>query len=74
MLISLPFYYHQHLHFTSTAVFTQNDGVMLLVQLEPARLGTLSYYLPILLLDEEDLDGEGEGHMGVGIDDAAMEE
>jgi hypothetical protein len=27
---------------------------MLLVHLEPARLGTLSYYLPILLLDQEE--------------------
>lgn len=35
------------------AVFTPNDGVMLLVHLEPARMGSLSYYLPILLLDEE---------------------
>ena len=36
---------------------------MLLVQLEPARLGTLSYYLPILLLDhvgDDDQEGQAD--------------
>jgi len=31
--------------------------VVLVITLEPARLGTLSYYLPILLLDQEEEEG-----------------
>ena len=34
---------------------------MLLVHLEPTRLGTLSYYLPILLVDQEDEDVQAAG-------------
>jgi hypothetical protein len=37
--------------------FAANEGVVLVIQLEPARLGSLSYYLPILLLDEEEEEG-----------------
>jgi hypothetical protein len=48
-------------HFSRRTVFTPNDGVMLLVHLEPARLGTLSYYLPILLVDQEDEDVQAAG-------------
>jgi len=31
--------------------------VVLVIQLEPARLGSLSFYLPILLLDQEEEEG-----------------
>lgn len=54
-------------------VFTQNDGVMLLVHLEPARLGTLSYYLPILLLDDP-FEGEMEVVVEAGAAGAAQQD
>lgn len=38
-------------------VFAANEGVVLVIQLEPARLGSLSFYLPILLLDQEEEEG-----------------
>jgi hypothetical protein len=40
---------------------------MLLVHLEPARLGTLSYYLPILLLDQEDEEVQAGGADDAGV-------
>jgi hypothetical protein len=53
-------------------VFTPNDGVMLLVQLDPARMGSLSYYLPILLLDEGEEDPLGVDATAA-VDDGGME-
>ena len=50
----------QYINEIST-VFSPNEGVMLLVQLDPARLGNLSYYLPVLLLDNADDDDDGGG-------------
>eukprot|EP01032_Pedospumella_encystans_P010124 gene10124-11861_t len=41
----------------ATLFFAANEGVVLVIQLEPARLGSLSFYLPILLLDQEEEEG-----------------
>ncbi|KAJ1440868.1 checkpoint protein Hus1/Mec3 [Ochromonadaceae sp. CCMP2298] len=38
----------------STLYFSANEGVMMLINLSPGRLGTLSYYIPVLLLDDEE--------------------
>eukprot|EP00600_Ochromonadales_sp_CCMP1393_P005360 CAMPEP_0174973820 /NCGR_PEP_ID=MMETSP0004_2-20121128/11458_1 /TAXON_ID=420556 /ORGANISM="Ochromonas sp., Strain CCMP1393" /LENGTH=179 /DNA_ID=CAMNT_0016224319 /DNA_START=430 /DNA_END=969 /DNA_ORIENTATION=- len=49
-----------HLNYEhATLYFSGNDGVMLLIHLSPSRLGTLSYYLPVLLLGSDD-DAEEE--------------
>jgi hypothetical protein len=45
---------------------------MLLVQLDPARMGSLSYYLPILLLDEGEDDPLGVDATAA-VDDGGME-
>mgnify|MGYP005992666245 CR=1 FL=1 len=44
--------YSNSFFFCFIIVFTAHEGVMLLVQLEPSALGALTFYLPILLLDE----------------------
>jgi hypothetical protein len=46
-----------HLHLISlhlSSDFSANEGVMMLINLSPGRLGTLSYYIPVLLLDDEE--------------------
>jgi hypothetical protein len=40
--------------FTHLSDFSANEGVMMLINLAPGRLGTLSYYIPVLLLDDDE--------------------